>query len=122
MRATHWKIFAALAWLIISGVLLASGLASFFVEPPPIHFPDEMRAGSYWEMTLIGFPTSVLGFALSYLMETLGFWPAAPWTLWHFVTDWLLVFAFGTMQWFVLVPRLFRRIQSASSRSAAEAK
>jgi hypothetical protein len=120
---TYWIVFVA--WMLGAMVLLGVGLFSFTPavanETPAM--VGERRMFSILGMQIIGFPTATLvpWIAID-LGRQLGIWdPDAQSSVIGFLKDWAILAVLGALQWFVLLPWLYRLMKRGVRKSGTSA-
>ena len=96
-----WGLWLRFVWSLISLAVLFIGLAKYN--------PDHAETGVWVVigMGLLAFPSSVLSYLLLYFVtEVVGFEGFGRFNMFIY---WLVFFVFGFLQWFVAVPRMWRR-------------
>lgn len=124
-RITSWlSTLIKVAWLGLALVVLGDWLYFWAYESsnvPPI-YRGEKAILLIWVMMFMSFPAGVLWYALLMfgylLLDTMGVRPEQP-SAFEGVLVWLGFLAFGYLQWFGLVPRIYRKLKKRQQNSGA---
>jgi len=109
-------IILPIVFLLACATALLVGLMAFQIDD--IQRANEQRMTSHFITMLMGFPAAFfLAGALSDLGKVVGLELfSVSTTMSGFVRDWLFIVAIGYIQWFVLLPALWRLIAVARGK------
>lgn len=117
-KAKRWLSgLAKLAWLATALVVLGDWLYFWMFEASsaPPAYKAEAGVLLIWVMMFLSFPVGVLWYALLaliyLLLDALGVRPEQP-SAFEGVLVWLGFLLFGYLQWFKLVPSVYRKLKA----------
>jgi hypothetical protein len=108
---------AKAVWIGLAMIVLVVALYGFDGKPN-----SDIGVFLLWSMLILAFPASVIVAlvltGISLLVEKL-FSTVIPTSYWWIVTSWICFFAAGYVQWFVLLPWLWRKWRTRDVSGAA---
>jgi len=108
LRLSGFPVVLRALWVLAALFLLFTGVNAQFEPPPPVGHPAEAFMLSYGGMLILGAPASAIVIYLEQLLrEGAVITTDTPMAI-QWLMLWSLLCVIGFLQWFVLVPTLFR--------------